>query len=80
MTTAKIMSHLHFFEQLDIRIIKDIKNPGTISKRIKSINKLMNEDLIHYSDIFYLAALEKATKYMHKNSVSKQKNMYPIII
>ena len=52
MTTARIITHLHFLEQLDIRIKKDIKNPGTISKRIKSINRPMNDDLIHYSDIF----------------------------
>ena len=80
MIMANTINHLHFFEQLDIRAKKDIKNPGTISKSIKSIIKPINDDLIHYSETFLLATLEKATKYEHKNSVIKQKKVYPKII
>ena len=80
MITARIINHLHFFEQLDIRAKIESKNPGTISKSNKSIIRLINDDLIHYSDTYQLATLEKATKYEHKNSVIKQKKVYPNII
>ena len=46
------MSHLHFFEQLEIRATKETNSPGTISKHTKSIIRLINDECIHYPDIF----------------------------
>ena len=46
------MSHLQFFEQLEIRATKETNNPGRISNNTKSTIRLINDDCIHYSDIF----------------------------